>query len=163
MLQWAPSTDDGRPLLQVVEPACPTGAVDVVAILDLIPAERLACFGNGELVLEPTMLGRLDLDVGGPIVGTPEWLAEDPNLQLYGSDGPEGVEGALPVAIAPTVEQPPQGVWLRVGGHFDDAASVGCVRTYPEGWDVSNESAEIQVLRCRERFVITAFETRGAP
>lgn len=162
-LQWAPSTDDGRPLLQVVEPACPTGAVDVVAILDLIPAERLACFGNGELVLEPTMLGRLDLDVGGPIVGTPEWLAEDPNLQLYGSDGPDGVEGALPVALAPTVEQPPQGVWLRVRGHFDDAASVGCVRTYPEDWDVSNESAEIQVLRCREKFVITAFETRGAP
>ncbi len=48
-------------------------------------------------------------------------------------------------------------------GHFDDAASVGCVRTYPEDWDVSNESAEIQVLRCRERFVITAFETREAP
>ena len=164
VLQWAPSTDDGRPLLQVVEPACPTGAVDVVAILDLIPAERLACFGNGELVLEPTMLGRLDLDVGGPIVGTPEWLAEDPNLKLYGGDGPDGVEGALPVAIAPTVdEQPPQGVWLSVRGHFDDAASVGCVRTYPEEWDVSNESTEIQVLRCREAFVITSFEMTEAP
>jgi len=162
-LAWVPATDEGRPLIQVVEPSCPTGDVDVVTILDLIPAERLICFGPGEIVLEPTMLDRIKPDPGGSVSGTPDWLAEDPDLKLYGSGGPTGVEGAMPVQLSPTLKNPPVGAWLRVRGHFDDAASADCKRTYPQGWDVVPETPAVQVQICREAFVITGYEPSTAP
>lgn len=66
--------------------------------------------------------------------GNPPWLA-----------GPAGVDffTALPFAVADGVEVP-SGAWLRVTGHFDDAGCAGD-------------------LRCRERFVVTAFEPAPPP
>ena len=138
--------------------------MDVVTLLDLIPAERLACFGADELLLAPTMLGRIEQDPGGSVDGTPDWLAQDLALKMYGRDGPEGLEGALPVVLSPSLDEPPpQGSWLTVRGHFDDPASATCEMTYPEGWGSIRETRELQVLACRERFVITAFEMTEAP
>jgi len=160
---WAPASDGERPLIKVVQPDCPTGAIDVVALLGLIPPERLACFGSGELLLDPTMLGQIEQDLGGMVDGKPDWLAKDPELKLFGRAGATGLDGAIPVHVSPTLEdRPPTDTWLTVSGHFDDPAAANCEMAYPEGWGSVREP-DLQVLACRERFVITAFETREAP
>jgi hypothetical protein len=50
-----------------------------------------------------------------------------------------------------------------VRGHFDDAAAATCERTFPEGWGGPAETPDMQHLRCRELFVVTAVEERSAP
>lgn len=160
---WVPATDGERPLLLVVQPDCPTDQIDVAALLRLIPAERLVCFGDRELRLSPTVLGPLEGDQGGSVVGDPDWLASDPTLMLYGGEGPEGLDGGIVVVISPTLDdRPPEGVPLTIHGHFDDPASTTCAMTYPEGWG-SVRDRDLQIRACRERFVITAFEDVGAP
>lgn len=68
------------------------------------------------------------------LAGNPPWLA-----------GPAGVDffTGLPFAVADGLDVP-AGTWLRVTGHFDDPACEGD-------------------LRCRERFLVTAFEPAPPP
>lgn len=164
VLAWLPAFEGNRPLLSVVEPRCPSGAVAVLDLLDMIPAERMLCFGKAEITLDPSILARVDLPGGSEgIEATPEWLAGDTPWRLFGRSGPDGVDPGLAVAIDPSLgDNVPTGAWLTVRGHFNDAASSTCHRTLPEGWGTI-ETPEIQVLRCRELFVITGFETRDAP
>lgn len=162
---WLPATDDGRPLLRVVEPSCPAGEVTVEDLLALIPGERLHCFGNSEMTLDPVMASLAGEDqVQSGVDGTPAWLARDTRWRLFGAGGPEGVDGALPVAIAPTVgDTLPANGWLSVRGHFDDAAAATCTRSYPDEWGVPDEAPAIESLRCRHLFVVTSLERRDAP
>lgn len=161
---WFPATDGPRPLLAVVEPRCPSGAADVLDLLDMIPAERMLCFGTSEITLDPSLLVRVDLPGGSEgIEATPAWLASDTPWRLFGRSGPDGVDPGLAVAIDPSLgDNVPTGAWLSVRGHFNDAASSTCHRTLPEGWGTV-ETPEIQVLKCRELFVITGYEPRPAP
>lgn len=160
-LAWIPATDAGRPLIEVMEPRCPGSEPAIVDLTRMIPAEWLLCFGSRELVLQPTTLTRVDpSDVY--VGGTPEWLAADPAWRLFGSSGPDGVEPALAVAIDASMgDNVPMGEWLMVRGHFDDGASTSCRRSVDAGR--FDETPAVQVLRCRERFVITSFEVVGAP
>ena len=117
-----------------------------------------------ELTLDPAIASRADPNPGGQIQGTPHWLAGDTLWRMYGAGGPDGLDGPLPFAIAPSVgDEIPTGTWLTVHGHFDDAASATCERTFPEEWGAPPESRETQRLLCRELFVVTSFETRNAP
>jgi hypothetical protein len=162
-LGWIPGTAEGRPLLALVEPACPTGGPGVADLLRLTPAERLACFGGSELTLGPVMLRKTDPML--PPDGTPLWLAGDTAWQLFGSDGPDGAQGALRVHPAEGLGSIPTDTWLTVRGHFDDPASATCERSLTgTGWGGPAEDLpEVQVLRCRESFVITSFERTSAP
>jgi hypothetical protein len=162
---WLPSSGDGRPLMQVVEPACIAGEVAVPDLLRLIPAERLLCFGGDTISLDPVVATPAEPeDGGGSVSGSPDWLAAELRWQLYGRGGPDGVDGALRVAISPELDDSlPTNAWLTVRGHFDDPASSTCSRSFPEEWQIVRESPEVQVLRCRETFVITSFEETAAP
>lgn len=179
---WIRGTLDGRPMLRIVEPICPSTAdLNVPNLLDLTGAERVLCFGNDDLALGPvtvTLAENLDpwwscsyrcgRDDGPRVNGTPEWLAEESRWQLWGSDGTEGIDGAIRVSIDPSLGTTlPTGAWLTIHGHFDDPASGSCQRTWVHqdpnlGAVDEPESPELQVLRCREHFVITSFE-RVAP
>jgi hypothetical protein len=161
---WIPSTDNGRPLVRVVEPDCPSGAPSIAELAVLQPLERIDCFGDSEVVLDPA-IAVLTQDEGGndAIEGTPDWLAGFSLWRLYGSGGPDGLDGALAIAIDPAVgEALPTDTWLMVTGHFDDAVAATCERRFPEEWGYQ-ESPEIQHLRCRELFVVTGFTTRSVP
>ncbi len=163
---WTPASTGNRPLLMVVEPRCPTGDVGIDDLLDMIPAERMLCFGSRELTLGPTILA-LDgtrWPGEGEVQGTPDWLAKDTLWRLFGPSGPDGVEPPLPVAIAPSLgTNVPSGTWITVHGHFSDPASSTCRRSFPEGWGAAPEPRDVQILQCRELFVITSFEERGTP
>ncbi len=163
-LAWIPGTDGERPLLRVVEPSCPSGKVTVVDLLILIPEERLQCFGNTEITLDPVMASLAPEDQVRGVEGTPAWLARDTRWRLFGAGGAEGVDGALPVAITPALgDTLPTNVWLSVRGHFDDAAASSCRRSFPEEWGVPDEPPSIQTMRCRQLFVATSLERREAP
>lgn len=161
-LAWLPATDRGRPLLRVVEPTCPSGSVSVADLLYLLPAERVSCFGNAEMTLDPVIAALADAATPA-VEGTPAWLAKDTRWRLFGPGGVDGLDGGLPVAIPPDLGRLPTDGWLVVRGHFDDAASSTCTRTVPEVYGSALESAPVQVQRCRELFVVTSFDRRGAP
>ena len=159
---WLPANDGTQPLVRVVEPVCPTSRT-IDDILALLPAERVACFGDGELTLEPVVALRVE-DGQGLVTGTPPWLAAETEWRLYGEAGPTGVDGAIAVTFDPSVgDDLPTGPPLRVRGHFDDPAAATCERTFPEGWGGPTETPDMQHLRCRELFVVTAVEERSAP
>jgi len=151
--------------MQVVESTCLAGEVAVPELLRLIPAERLLCFGGDMITLDPVVATAAEPeDGGGSVSGTPDWLAAELSWQLYGRGGPDGVDGALRVAISPELgDGLPTNTWLIVRGHFDDPASSICSRSFPEDWQIVRESPDVQVLRCRETFVITSFEETAAP
>jgi len=161
---WLPATDGDQPLIGVVDASCPIGDLTVTDLVYMHPAERLQCFGDRELALDPAIAELAEPNPGGEVAGTPEWLAKDTFWRLYGSGGPDGVDGPLAVVISPSLgDSIPTGAWLTVRGHFDDAASATCQRTFPEEWGAIPESAETQRLLCREQFVVTSIEPRSAP
>ncbi|MEO7664653.1 MAG: hypothetical protein ABIV26_05950 [Candidatus Limnocylindrales bacterium] len=162
---WAPATDGVRPLLGVVDPACPAAGPSVADLVAMHPADRLRCFGKSELTLDPATVLFGDPFTGGneEVVATPRWLAADATWRLFGSGGPEGLDGAIPFAIDPSLgDAVPTNKWLVVHGHFDDAAASACTRAYPPAWGFE-EPATVDQIRCRELFVVTGYEPRSAP
>ncbi len=157
-LGWLPSKVNGRPQAQTVAPDCPSAPTQT-QLVAMAWGERLLCYGNNELTLSPVIVGRDD-HPQLHIDGTPAWLADDSSLRLYDQDGPLGVGGSIPVYLDPASSLSlPIGERLQVIGHFDDPAAAGCHRSFT-GTEASNlvaEPPEVQVLRCRENFVISAF------
>ena len=159
---------DGRPQLEIVQPRCPEGAVTVGDASWLIAAERVACFGSDELVFDAAVLVADEWEAAecmgddGIIrscdseAGEPAWLTSLPRWRLYGERGPAGPELPLTVWFAPTVTVPASGTSVRVRGHFDDPAALGC--TLPAA--APRFEASVEEVFCRQRFVITSIETR---
>lgn len=161
---WVPARDGDRPLLEIVEPDCPTGDPGIVDLVYVPPAERVLCFGDRELTLGPGIVTRSDRIGGDVPVGEPAWLATWTLWQLYGSGGPDGLDGSLPFAISPELgDTVPVDTWLIVRGHFDDAAAADCTWPFGDDWSPRPSSPEMQRLYCRELFVITGFEPTAAP
>jgi hypothetical protein len=160
---WLPATDGVRPLVAVVEPRCPADATRVTDLVYLHAAERLLCLGGRELTLDPAIVAIADHVGGGP-EWTPAWLTIDSTWRLFGAAGPDGVDAPMGIAIDPSLgDSLPTGTWLTVRGHFDDPAAQTCRRTLSEGWGGIPETTAMQVLQCREVFVVTSFEPRSAP
>jgi hypothetical protein len=159
---------DGRPQLEIVAPRCPSGSVTVGDVAWLIAAERLACFGDAELTFESAVLAADDWQEAecmgedgvvrpcGAEPGQPDWLTSLPRWKLYGEGGPAGPDLPLLVWFAPSVTAPSEGAAVRVRGHFDDAAALGC--SLPDA--APRFEARIEEALCRQRFVITSIETR---
>ena len=51
---------------------------------------------------------------------------------------------------------------LAIIGHFDDPAAASCSRAFvgEEASSLVPEEGSVQVLRCRENFVVTGFNVR---
>ena len=174
---WARGTLDGRPMLAVVTPSCPSAPVDLALLMLLTPAERVACFGSGDIPLEPvTVIAAPPADpqfcatgenveptTCPPAVGTPAWLTEDARLLMFGSGGAAGPVPGLEIWRDPSTAAIPTDEWLIVHGHFDDPAAATCSWLDNGAPFVAGHPAALQVLICRERFVVTGFETVAAP
>lgn len=165
------------PPIVAAEPECPDDPfgrpLSVKEVAELTPAERLFCLGGGTVTLDPVISRSLPSDV--PYGGTPDWLADEPSLQLQGqggfmsAHGPLGahIDSASDLALAD--EQ-----WYVVEGRFDDLAARICQRRIiADEMGVTDVAAllsqlppviaEDAVLWCRQQFVITAIRPRGAP
>jgi hypothetical protein len=161
---WMPATLDGHPVVEPVAPRCPASIRDVVDLVDLVAAERLACFADRPITLGPVTLRDLP-DKTYPATGSPTWLANSATIAMFGSAGPQGVDGPLLVRAASDLATLPLDTWLEVTGHFDDPASPDCQRSWTgdAGSAPSPETAAEQVFSCREQFVITTARGVAAP
>jgi hypothetical protein len=169
---WVRGTRDGRPQLEVIALACPSGDVTPGNLAWITAAERLACFGSDELSLERSVLVAPDdgasvwecVDVSGNMgpcptgLGKPDWLTVRSGWTLYDEAGPAGPMPGLAVWLHPGVPQPTTGMLVRVRGHFDDAEAAGCVWPPDGSYGLEPQPPEIEELICRQRFVITAIE-----
>ncbi len=173
---WARGTFQGRPMLALVQPACPSEPIDLDQLAGLLAYEQFACLRGREVTLETVIatdappkepvicLSQESLPTSCPeTVASPAWLVGDAQMLVFGPAGPNGVAPAFQVWLDPSVDSLPAGVWLRVHGHVDDAAAADCTSTTSDPMMVTLPRPEMQVLVCRERFVITGFERVSAP
>lgn len=151
--------------LQPHQPRCPP-ASDVDAFSVLVPMERLACYGTGEITL-----GQVRVSTGegpGPdpdaVDGSPAWLVESAPLEIYTTaDYPNATtEGTLSARLAPEadvfLELPG---WYELRGSFDHPDAASCERDLPHpGYD---EPPSAAVVWCRQQFIITDVTSVSPP
>jgi hypothetical protein len=157
---WVAADDGSRPYLTAMRPRCPT-TEDLETVEGMLPAERLACFGD-PIVLEGTFgCG----GCGGILVGTykPKWLATPVEYDFLSRDAAERL-GPLAVRFPP--DGPPKpaiGSIIRVTVHIDDPRSTNCAMT--EADDTGDITVKVDprtaVLFCRERLVVDTYEVIG--
>ena len=155
---WVAAGDSTEAYIQLVEPRCPARPVDLASVERMQPWEQLSCFGSEQITLEGTYgCGAC----GGLSPGTfePSWLAHPMNFYLLSTDSTTQV-GPFNLRFPPGgPANPPEGQIIRVVGHFDDPAAIGCVVS-PGEPPVPIDPA-VAELYCREQFVVETIEVIG--
>jgi hypothetical protein len=156
---WAAAGSGADRFLEVVPPDCPAEPALANLINMLNEWDRLACFGDHPLTFDGTYGCPIGCGGTTPGVFEPMWLAFPSSLHLLGLEFPTS-PGYLEMRVAPDseLEIPMEGSIVRVTGHFSDPASASCKMTFDDAMAVDPRTAE---LRCRERFVVDAFEVIG--
>ena len=149
-----------------------SGTLLVEEFRALGPAGGLVAYGGG---LAPDVVGFLVEGCGtglSPRLGEPDWLnGTFASVPVAGVTIPPG--GSVPQDIiflraspgvaASTCDGVAAG-WYRFNGHFDDPAAATCrTRTSPDGSTVVEIDADLAVLLCRLRYVITGLEPMPTP
>ena len=153
---------DGTVTLEPV--TCPSGEVDLDAVVAMTSWARLACFGDRELTLE----GYEMVGFGGFRTGTyePEWLNGFIGELAISSGGGRAlfvrVEPGTVDLTRPPVTSELGTALLRLTGNFNHPASTDCRSTGIAVGDPDGPTADMEPiaaeLECREQFVVTAFE-----
>lgn len=140
----AAASREGEAWIRSIEPPCPA-TVDLAALLERQPLERLACFGNETLTV--------DTPVVSCGAGSGPWTWDPPWLVMVGGCGlslDATGQGVLLYRVPPGGTDPSSG---PVVGHFDDAASASCSAITADP-AVPAPSREEAVVICRTQFVI---------
>ena len=167
--------DPKEPQLRVLEPACPEGPSDrvfeVAELMALPPWQRLQCFAGHPLRVEPVTSRTLTNDI--PYGGTPEWLADEPSLNLHGRGGFMSNDGPLLAHIDPADGvRMEEGAWYSVELQVDHPASSDCRRDLilaelgidpSVALDLAPVVPEDATLWCQQQFVVTAARPIAAP
>jgi hypothetical protein len=160
---WVPAVQDGYRTLATWYPSfCPQGseltrALSLYVLTAMDEAERDRCLGDRRIRL----YGYVS-EVGDP---APRWYATDPTWLdpvngLWLSDSPPDVGGdrsSIVFQVDGSIAAPPTDTWVRVDGHYQDPAAVGCVREPLEPTGPTEDPA-LSEVSCRQRFVVTAWE-----
>jgi hypothetical protein len=149
-------------VLAEYQPGCPDTdePLEIGELALLNPAEVLHCVGGSGIRIAPAIVRHESPEIFEE--ASPDWLADQPGLQIYGRHGWNSNDGSLGGHVLPGSPEVPLEEWLEVRGHFDDPASAGCLRTplHPEFGPISAEDA---ALWCRQQFVIDAVAIAEAP
>jgi len=155
---WVAAGDETEAYIQLVEPRCPARPVSLVTIEAMEPWEHLACFGSEQITLEGTYgCGAC----GGVFLGSfePSWLANPFEEAPLSVDASTRL-GPFKLRFPPGGPAfPNDGDIIRVVGHFDDPAAVGC--TVSPGEPPEPRDARAAELHCRENFVVETIEVLG--
>jgi hypothetical protein len=155
------ATDDGEDrYVRQLDPRCPSTA-DLASVSGMLPAERLACFGGGPIVLEGTFgCGGCGGAVGGRF--EPSWLASPQNFDFLSEDVSDGF-GPLALRFRPSgPARPAAGSIIRVTAHVDDPRSTRCTMAeLGEGDSLIPVDAATAVLFCREQLVVDTYAVLG--
>jgi hypothetical protein len=151
---------DGEVWIGASTRACPSQPVDIDALLDLAPVERLGCFGDTQIdvraVVNQAQAGDCDVTREGCPTG-PGWLTA--SSVAAGASPTSTVGDGIPLSIEPGASIGADNLAVagvvRLRGAFDHPDSSGCrpdpARAGPDGPLSSVEA----VLRCRSQFVVT--------
>ncbi len=152
------AADDGRTqYVQPLQPRCPS-TVDLANVSGMLPAERLACFGE-PIVLEGTYGCS---GCGGVVAGEfkPAWLADPFGLHPLSTltqFGPLGIRFAPDGPSAPT-----DGSIIRVTVHVDDHRATRCrVKEFDEAGELRSVPIESAIYACREELVVDSYVVLG--
>lgn len=156
---WLAADNGSRPYVEIVAPRCPE-TIDLTNVQGMLPAERLACFGE-PFVLEGTFgCG----GCGGTTSGVykPAWLASPLNFNFLSVNAEDHV-GPLALSFPPSGPEPPAaGSIIKVTVHVADSRSSRC-----QGSDINQDdvrtavNTESMLLWCREQLVVDSFEVTG--
>jgi hypothetical protein len=169
---WLPATAAGGPTLVAHDPLtpdlsmnapCPDEMVDGWLLAGAEPTRRLLCSQDSMVTLEG-YLGRVPHPEPPIFSGTPEWLANEPQLVLWSTVGPAATGFQLPMHVDPesAVDVEPglmsdrDGAVARqvhVTGHFADAAAASCSRSARLPGFLPMSGME-QELWCLQQFVV---------
>ena len=155
---WVAAGDETEAYIQLLEPRCPPRPVSLATLEAMQPWEQLACFGAEQITLEGTFgCGGCDSLITGSY--EPAWLVF-PFTGAFLSIDPNARIGPFAMRFAPSgPPQPAHGQILRVVGHFDDPAAIGC--TVSPGEPPVPVDARAAELYCREQFVVESIEVTG--
>jgi hypothetical protein len=151
---------DGEVWLRASSQTCPSQPVDIAALLELAPFERLGCFRDAPLELRAVIAdaNSIDCDVTREGCPTgPAWLASGSLTASTSSsqDAARGMRVAFDPNAGVTAADLARGGVVRLNGAFDHPEASGCrpdpARSGPDGPLSSVEA----VLRCRTAFVVT--------
>ena len=144
--------------------ACPTGRIDIVAIVARPNSDRLRCFGSRPLRFRAWVAGPTDLGGVSAYRGIPAWL-NDPfgyGTFLQAVDAPFGRANVLVGHLRPGVRFSRVNTWATVTGHFDDPAAATCRFIAYEASTEPVPKARA-ISHCRSEFAITAIVRTTAP
>ncbi len=131
------AADLAAELLRPVAVTCPDDPPSLREVAALQVFERPLCFGDRSLTFGPVALA--DLHVG--LRTSSRWITERGSPDFF---------TALPAYPEEAAREVPDGSWVTVTGHFDDASSATC-------------GGITEVARCRQRFMITSIVPAEAP
>jgi hypothetical protein len=154
------AADDGTDLyVRQVAPRCPT-TVDLVNVSGMLPAERLACFGE-PIVLEGTF-GCGGCGGAHPGEFKPAWLADTLNFDFLSEDVTERF-GPLSLRFAPDgPARPEAGTIIRVTAHVNDPRAERCrMSELGDGDALVPVNSATAVYICREQLVVDSYEVLG--
>jgi hypothetical protein len=151
---------DGEVWIRASTRTCPSEPVDIAALLELAPAERVACFREAPMEVRAVVAegasDACDAARDGCATG-PEWLAAAP-LIAGASTSQSGAAGAMSISLDPggraTAADLVEAGVVRLRGAFDHADSALC-RPDPAKVGRDGPLSPIEaVLQCRSRFVV---------
>jgi hypothetical protein len=156
---WVAGDDGTHTYLTLVQARCPS-TVDLASVQGMLPAERLACFGE-PFILEGTYgCG----GCGGAVAGTykPEWIASPLSFGFLSVNAAERL-GPLALRFPPKgPAEPAAGTIIRVTVHVDDSRATKCTMS-----ELSDSGAPLPVdartavFQCREQLVVESFQVLG--
>lgn len=158
---WVAADDGERQFLTALAPRCPT-TVDLTSVQGMLPAERLACFGE-PIVLEGTF-GCAECGATTMGIFKPNWLASPLSFGFLSVNVAERL-GPLTLRFPPSGPvQPPVGKIIRVTVHVDDPRATKCtmIEADETGEPVFPVDARTAVLQCREQLVVESYQVLGA-
>jgi hypothetical protein len=156
---WVAADDGEHQYLSALAPRC-ASTVDLPSVQGMLPAERLACFGE-PFVLEGTYGCS---GCGGAVAGTfkPSWIASPLSFGFLSVHPAERL-GPLALRFPPAgPAEPAAGKIIRVTVHVDDSRATKCVMAEPDDSGVMRAvDARTAVLQCREQLVVESFDVLG--
>ena len=160
---WFAAMEGATPYVAPVLPRCPA-TIDVKNLGAMMPAERLACFGDRTIEFEGTYrYGCPTCEYFGHF--DPAWLAS-PNEYNWIAETGTGLQGlGLNLRARPENPRPADGSILRIRGHFDDPTATECSIAaaswnYPD-MELHAVPSSIARLWCRQEFVAESYVVVG--
>jgi hypothetical protein len=155
---WIAANDGSRPFVSPLPPRCPT-TVDLMNLQGMLPAERIACFGQ-PFVLQGTFGCN---GCGGISAGTftPKWLADPGEFDLISADVTVQF-GPLALHFPPKgPAKPAAGSIIKATVHVSDSRSSRCSLILEFG-EAQQVDARTAVYWCRERLVVDSYAVLGS-